>query len=159
MAKTDHFPSPFVAQKRGVLISSLMLRNPIFCPRYSLFAPERNCSQKFLSLQEIVISMNFLTPRPSERKSGTSHAKPARASAKSHSIGRPIGHFPVYLSLHFKPRLSGKSSLWKSVFIYIEIGTNYRNKNFALRVALKDRLRGTQARKCIAVTKWSASVQ
>ena len=55
-----------------------------------------------------------------------------------------IGHFRVHLSLHFKARLSAK--LWKSVFIHIEIGTNYHNKSFALRLALKERLRGT--RKC-----------
>ena len=37
-----------------------------------------------------------------------------------------------------------KFLLWKSVFIHIEIGTNYLNKNFALRLALKERLRGTR---------------
>ena len=51
----------------------------------------------------------------------------------------PIGHFRVHLSLHFKSRLSAKSLLWKSVFIHIEIATNYHNKNFGLRVALKER--------------------
>ena len=55
-----------------------------------------------------------------------------------------IGHFRVRLSLHFKVRLSAKSLLWKSVFIHIEIGTNYHNKNFAPRLALKERLSGTQ---------------
>ena len=55
-----------------------------------------------------------------------------------------IGHFRVHLSLHFKVRLSAKSLLWKSVFIHIEIGTNYHSKNFALRLALKERLIGTQ---------------
>mgnify|MGYP006896104768 CR=1 FL=1 len=55
-----------------------------------------------------------------------------------------IGHFRVHLSLHFKARLSAKSLLWKSVFIHIEIGTNYHNKSFALRLALKERLRGTR---------------
>ena len=40
-----------------------------------------------------------------------------------------------------------KSLLWKSVSIHIEIRTNYSNKNFALRLALKERLRGTR--------KWS----
>ena len=55
-----------------------------------------------------------------------------------------IGHFPVHLSLHFKARLSATSLLWKSVFIHNEIGTNYHNKNFALRLALKERLRGTR---------------
>ena len=54
-----------------------------------------------------------------------------------------IGHFRVHLSLHFKTRLSAKSLLSKSVFIHIEIGTNYHNKNFALRLALKERLKGT----------------
>ena len=55
-----------------------------------------------------------------------------------------IGHFRVHLSLRFKARLSAKSLIWKSVFIHIEIGTNYHNKSFALRLALKERLRGTR---------------
>jgi len=53
-------------------------------------------------------------------------------------------HFRVHLSLHFKARLIAKSLLWKSVFIHIEIGTNYHNKNVALRLALKKRLKGTR---------------
>ena len=57
-----------------------------------------------------------------------------------------IGNFRAHLSLHFKARLNAKSLLWKSVFIHIKIGTNYQNKNFALRLVLKERLRGT--RKC-----------
>ena len=40
-----------------------------------------------------------------------------------------------------------RSLLWKSVFIHIEITTNNHNKNFALRLALKNRLRETR--------KWS----
>ena len=47
-----------------------------------------------------------------------------------------IGHFRVRLSLHFKASLSAKSLLWKSVFIH--------NKDFALSVALKWRLRWTR---------------
>ena len=58
--------------------------------------------------------------------------------------GTWIGHFRVHLSLHFKVRLSAKSLLWKSVFIHIEIESNYHNKNFALRLALKERLRRTR---------------
>ena len=54
-----------------------------------------------------------------------------------------IGHFRVHLSLRFKARLSATSLLWKSVFIHIEIGINYPNRNFALRLALKERLRET----------------
>ena len=50
-----------------------------------------------------------------------------------------ISHFRVNLSLRFKARQSAKS-----VFIPIEIGTNYHNKNFALRLALKERLKGTR---------------
>ena len=60
------------------------------------------------------------------------------------SIMKRIGHFRVHLTLHFKARLSAKSLLWKSDFIHIEIGTNYHNKNFALTLALKERLRGTR---------------
>ena len=56
----------------------------------------------------------------------------------------PIGLFRVHLNLHFKSRLSAKSLLWKSAFIHIEIGTNYHNKNFALRLAFKERLKGTR---------------
>ena len=55
-----------------------------------------------------------------------------------------IGHFRVHLRLHLKARLSAKSLLLKSVFIHIEIRTNYHNKSFALRLALKERLRGTR---------------
>ena len=55
-----------------------------------------------------------------------------------------IGHFRVHLRLHFKARLSAKSLLWKTVFIHIEIGSNYHNENFALRLALKERLRRTR---------------
>ena len=40
-----------------------------------------------------------------------------------------------------KARLSSKSLLHKSVFIHFEIRTNYHGKNFALRLALKKRLR------------------
>ena len=61
------------------------------------------------------------------------------------------GHFRVRLNLHFKARLSAKSLLWKSVFIHIEIGTNCHNKSFALRLALKERLRGTR--------KWPTEIQ
>ena len=57
---------------------------------------------------------------------------------------REIGHFRVHLSLHFKARVSAKSLLRKSVFIHIEIETNYHNKNFALRLTLKERLNGTR---------------
>ena len=60
----------------------------------------------------------------------------------SHEI--TIGHFRVHLILHFKARLSAKSLLWKSVFIHMEIATNNHNKNFALRLALKERLRATR---------------
>ena len=64
----------------------------------------------------------------------------------NHVIRRPcwckkrqhIGHFRVHLILHFKARLSAKSLSWKSVFIHIEIRTNYHNKSFALRLALKE---------------------
>ena len=65
-------------------------------------------------------------------------------SIKREDQASGIGHFRVHLSLHFKARLSEKSLLWKSVFIHIETGTNYHNKHFALRLALKERLRGTR---------------
>ena len=50
-----------------------------------------------------------------------------------------IGYFRVYLRLHFKARLSAKSLLF--------VGSNYHTKNFALRLALKERFRRTR--------KWS----
>ena len=55
-----------------------------------------------------------------------------------------MGHFRVHLSPNFKARLSAKSLLWKSVFIHIEIRTNYHNKNSHFRLALKERRRGTR---------------
>ena len=53
-----------------------------------------------------------------------------------------IGHFRVHLSLHLKTRLNGKSVM--KIFIHMEIGTYYHNKNFALRLALKERVRETR---------------
>ena len=50
---------------------------------------------------------------------------------------------PLPFSLHFKARLSAKSLFWKSLFIHIEIGTNYQNI-FAPRLVLKERLKGTR---------------
>ena len=70
-----------------------------------------------------------------------------------------IGHFRVHLSLHFKARLSAKSLLWKSVFIHIEIGTNYHDKNFALRLALKERLRGTRKWPIHLASPWKLKIK
>ena len=68
----------------------------------------------------------------------------------------PIGHFRVHHILHFKVRLSAKSLLWKSVFIHIEIRTSYHDKNFALRLALKERLRGTRERPIVRLfSSWT----
>ena len=47
------------------------------------------------------LHFGFLTPRHSERKSGTSHLKEPQYL----TTGRPIGRFQVHLSLHFKVRL------------------------------------------------------
>ena len=58
-----------------------------------------------------------------------------------------IAHFRVSLGLSFKTSLSAKSLLWKSVFIHIETTTNYHYKNFALRLAFKERPTGNR--------KWS----
>ena len=55
-----------------------------------------------------------------------------------------IGHFRISLSLYFKASLRAKSLLWMTVFIHIEIRTNYHNKNFASTLALKEILRGTR---------------
>ena len=59
-------------------------------------------------------------------------------SDQEYQICIAIGHFRVHLGLHFEARLSAKSLLRKSVLIHIEIGTNYHNKNFALRLAFKE---------------------
>ena len=53
----------------------------------------------------------------------------------------------VHFSLYFKASLHAKSFLRISVFIHIEITTNYHNKHLALWLTLKERARGTQ--------KWS----
>ena len=53
----------------------------------------------------------------------------------------------VPLSLSFKASLSAKFLFWISAFVHIEIWTNYHDKNFAFRLALKERLMGTR--------KWS----
>lgn len=58
-----------------------------------------------------------------------------------------IDHFWDHFSLYVKASPSAKSLLWISVAIHIEIRTHYHNKNVALRLALKERLRGTR--------KWS----
>ena len=50
-----------------------------------------------------------------------------------------IGHFRVHYQPLFQ-RISAKSLLWRWVFIYIGIRTSYHNTNFALRLALKERL-------------------
>ena len=52
-----------------------------------------------------------------------------------------IGHFRVHYQPLFQ-RISAKSLLWRSVFNYIGIRTSYHNTNFALRLALKERLMG-----------------
>ena len=57
-----------------------------------------------------------------------------------------IGHFQVHFILYFKARLRARSLFWRSVFIYIEIRNNCHNKNFELRLALKESLMGTRKR-------------
>ena len=68
-----------------------------------------------------------------------------------------IGYFRVHLGLHFKASLGAKSLLWKSVFIHIEIRTNYHNKSFALRLALKERLGGTRKWPIMDTCAWTIS--
>ena len=55
-----------------------------------------------------------------------------------------IGHFRVPLSFYCKASLRANSLLGISVFIHIEINTNYHKNNLALRLALKERQWGTQ---------------
>ena len=59
-----------------------------------------------------------------------------------------IGHFWVHFGLYFKTSLRVNSLLQISVFIHIEIRTNYHNKNFARRLTLKERLRGDSEMNC-----------
>ena len=63
-----------------------------------------------------------------------------------------IGHLWVHFSLFLKASLLVKSLLWISVFIHIEIRTNYRSKNFTRRITLKERLSGT--RKWAILKNW-----
>ena len=55
-----------------------------------------------------------------------------------------VGHSRVHSSLHFKASLCEVSVTNISIFIHIEIKTNYHNKNFVLRLASKERLRETR---------------
>ena len=52
-----------------------------------------------------------------------------------------IRHFRVHISFHFEASLLAKSWLWVSLFIHIEIRPNCHNRHFALRFALKKRLK------------------
>ena len=52
---------------------------------------------------------------------------------------RLIGRFWVHFSLYFKANPFAKSLLRISVFIHIEIRTDYHNRNLTLRLPLKDR--------------------
>ena len=54
-----------------------------------------------------------------------------------------IGHFLVHLSNPFQSEAKCKIFVIKTIYIHIEIGTNYHNKNYALGLALKERLRET----------------
>ena len=67
-------------------------------------------------------------------------------------IGATKGIFPIILgdalklplSLSLKTSLRAHSLSWIPVFIPIEIRTNYHNKNFTLRLSLKERMRGNR---------------
>ena len=52
--------------------------------------------------------------------------------------------FPSSPQPPFQSEAKCKVFVMKSVFLHIEIGTNYHNKNFAFRLALKERLKGTR---------------
>ena len=61
-----------------------------------------------------------------------------------HADEDSVGHSRVHSSLHFKASLCEVSVTNISIFIHIEIKTNYHNKNFVLRLASKERLRETR---------------
>ena len=52
--------------------------------------------------------------------------------------------FPSSPQPPFQSEAKCEVFVMKISFIHIEIWTNYHNKNFALRLALKERLRGTR---------------
>ena len=54
--------------------------------------------------------------------------------------------FPSSLQPPFQIQAKCEVFVMKICFFHIEIGTNYHNKKFALRLALKERLRGTRKR-------------
>ena len=58
------------------------------------------------------------------------------------SVSQSIGDFRVDFSFYFKASLRAKSFLRVSVFIHIEVELITVTKKFALRLALKERLRG-----------------
>ena len=65
--------------------------------------------------------------------------------------GPPTQSISTYSLASLSRRVYERSFLWTSVFIHVEIRTNYHNKNFALGLSLKERLRG--------IRKWSILVR
>ena len=104
--------------------------------RRGIFTFEILTTTRVSSSKSFILRLYVITIRAKQAKAHLDYFQRSQ-----HGI---IGHFRVHLRLHFKARLSAKSLLWKSVFIHIEIASNNHNKNFALRLALKKRLRRTR---------------
>ena len=95
--------------------------------------------QFWCSFNQVMNTLSWLTSLASKTRNViVVEVTPSFEDREATTINIVIGHFRVHLSL------SAKSLLWKLVFIHIEIRTIYHDKNFALRLALKERLRGTR---------------
>ena len=58
---------------------------------------------------------------------GGTDIQPCPSGARGKPSVHSMGHLQVLISLYFKASLHAKSLLWISVFVQIEIGTNYHN--------------------------------
>ena len=82
----------------------------------------------------------FSVPTEHIQKKGKTGLKKPLNHSLSHCLS--IGHFEITsAATQFKATLSAKSSFWRSVFTHIESRTVHI-KYFALRLALKKRLKG-----------------
>ena len=78
------------------------------------------------------------------REGGVINGWPKARCTLEQSTERTIRHFRVHLSLHFKARLSAKSCYENQFSFILKLELIIITKAFALRLALKERLRGTR---------------
>lgn len=88
-------------------------------------------SSTLLWLKITATGVNFIA------RAMTENEEKEIASLPTRTVGL-IGHFRVHRTVSFKASLCAKSLLGISAFIHIESRTKYRDKNFALRLALKE---------------------